>query len=147
MEYPLISRELVADLRIVHGLFNFAVVLLFFYTGRYGLMIRKARKNGLPQPVTAAARHRWLGPRLAILGGLGFGAGLALVLVDTGDALKYPAHLLVGVVIVALLCATFLVSRKIKGPDSPYRNTHFQLGIAILSLYLLQIFLGIGVLF
>ncbi|HSH13338.1 MAG TPA: DUF4079 family protein [Desulfurivibrionaceae bacterium] len=146
MEFPLISRELVADLRIVHGLFNFAVVLLFFYTGRCGLMIRKARKNGLPLPVTAAARHRWLGPRLAILGWLGFAAGLALVLVDTGEVLKYPAHLLVGVVIVALLCATFLVSRKIKGPNSPYRDTHFRLGLAILSLYLLQVFIGLGVL-
>lgn len=147
MEYPLISRELVADLRIVHGLFNFAVMLLFIYTGRCGLMIRRARKNGTPLPVTAATRHRWLGPRLAILGGFGFAAGLALVLVDSGDVLKYPAHLLVGVVIVALLGATFLVSRKIKGPNSPHRDTHFRLGIAILSLYLLQIFLGLGVLF
>lgn len=146
MEYPLISRELVAGLRIVHGLFNLAVVLLFFYTARNGLMIRKARKNSLPLPVPAATRHRWLGPRLVILGGLGFGAGLALVLVDTGNALKYPAHLLVGVVIITLLFATFLVARKIKGPNSPHRDTHFRLGIAILSLYVLQVFLGFGVL-
>jgi hypothetical protein len=147
MEYPLISRDMLANLRIAHGLYNFTVMLLFFYTARYGLMIRKARKIGAPLPVAAVIRHRTLGPRLAILGGLGFLAGLTLVLLDTGDPLKYPAHLLVGATIIALLGATFLVSRKIKGPNSPYRKTHFQLGIAILSLYLLEVFLGIGVLF
>lgn len=146
MEYPLISRELLADLRIVHGLFNFAVMLLFFYTARYGLMIRRARKAGAPLPVAAMRRHRYLGPRLAVLGGLGFGAGLTLVLLDTGDILKYPAHLLGGATIVTLLISTFLVSRKIKGANSPNRNTHYQLGIAILTVYVLEVFLGIGVL-
>lgn len=146
MEYPLISRELLAYSRIGHGLFNFSVLLLFLYTARYGLLIRKARKNGAPLPVAAMRRHRYLGPRLAVLGGLGFGAGLTLVLVDTGNILKYPAHLLTGVVIVALLLTTFLVSRKIKGPNSPYRNTHFQLGLAILTLYVLEVVLGLGVL-
>lgn len=146
MEYPLISRELLADLRIVHGLFNFAVMLLFFYTARYGQMIRRARKARAPLPVAAMRRHRYLGPRLAVLGGLGFGAGLTLVLLDTGDILKYPAHLLGGSIIVTLLLSTFMVSRKIKGPDSPYRNTHYQLGIAILTVYIVEVFLGIGVL-
>lgn len=146
MEYPLISRELLADLRIGHGLFNFSVLLLFFYTARYGLIIRRARTNGAPLPVAAMRRHRYLGPRLAVLGGLGFGAGLTLVLLDTGNILKYPAHLLAGTAIVTLLLTTFLVSRKIKGPNSPYRNTHYQLGLAILTLYLVEVFLGLGVL-
>lgn len=146
MEYPLISRELLADLRIVHGLFNFAVMLMFFYTARYGLMIRRARKNGAPLPVAAAIRHRMLGPILALLGGLGFTVGLTLVLLDTGDPLKYPAHLLGGIALVTLLLATYLVSRKIKGPNSPYRDTHFRLGLAILTLYVVEVFLGLGVL-
>lgn len=146
MEYPLISRELLADLRIVHGLFNFAVVLLFFYTARYGLMIRRSRKNGVPMPVAAVIRHRTLGPILALLGGLGFAAGLTLVWLDTGNLLKYPAHLLTGAAIVTLILTTFLVSRKIRGPNSPYRDTHFRLGVAILTLYVLEVFLGLGVL-
>lgn len=146
MEYPLISRELLADLRIVHGLFNFSVMLMFFYTARFGLMVRRARMSGAPMPVAAVVRHRQLGPILAVLGGLGFGAGLILVLLDTGNILKYPAHLLVGAAIVTLLFATFQVSRKIKGASSPNRDIHFRLGIAILTLYILEVFLGLGVL-
>jgi len=146
MEYPLISRELLADLRIVHGLFNFTVMLLFFYTARYGLTIRSARRNGTPLPVAAVIRHRTLGPVLALLGGLGFVAGLTLVLLDTGDIFKYPAHLAVGTAIVALILTTFLVSRRIRGQNSPHRDTHFRLGLAILTLYVVEVFLGLGVL-
>lgn len=147
MEYPLISKELLTPLRLGHGLFNFSVVLLFFYTARLGLMIRRARRAGAQRPTAAVKRHRKLGPILATLGALGFGAGLTLVLLDTGNILKYPAHLLVGTIIVALLLATFLVSRKITSPEaSPYRQTHFLLGVAILSLYLVEVVLGLGVL-
>jgi hypothetical protein len=84
---------------------------------------------------------------LAIMGGLGFLIGLALILLDTGNVLEYPPHFLVGCTIVLCLLSTFLISRKIKGPDSPYRTPHFVLGIAILCLYLIQVFLGIGVMF
>ena len=55
---------------------------------------------------------------MAILGAMGFFAGISLVLVDTGDILKYPAHLLVGTIIVVLLLTTFTVSRKISGPEA-----------------------------
>ncbi len=146
MEYPLIDPELLSYLRIAHGLFNFSVMLMFFYTARFGLQIRKARLSEAPPPAAAIKRHRLLGPRLAILGGLGFTAGLTLVLLDTGNILKYPAHFLVGTTIVTLLLTTFLVSRRIKGPLSPYRLPHFYLGLAILSLYLVEVFLGLGVL-
>lgn len=146
MEYPLISRELLPGLRLVHGVFNFAVLVMFCYTASLGWKIRRARHNGAPLPLPAMRRHRYLGPKLAILGGLGFVAGLTLVLLDTGNILKYPAHLLVGITIITLLLATFLVSRKIKGSNSPYRDTHFRLGIAILALYFVEIFLGLGVL-
>ena len=147
MEYPLINKELLSYLRLGHGLFNFSIVLLFFYTARLGLLIRRSRNSGSERPAATIRRHRKLGPILAGLGVLGFGAGITLILVDTGNILKYPAHLLVGMIIVALLLATFLVSRKIAGPEaSPSRQAHFLLGLAILSLYLLEVILGLGVL-
>lgn len=146
MTYPLIDTGLLAVLRIIHGLFNFSLLLLFCYTARYGLMIRKARRNLAPLPLAAVKRHRRLGPVLALLGGVGFAAGVTLVLLDTGNLLKYPGHFFVGVTIVTLLLTTFLVSRKIKGANSPYRLPHFLLGLAILTLYLVEVFLGLGVL-
>lgn len=146
MEYPLISRELLSGLRLVHGGFNFTILVMFCYTARLGWKIRRARQKGEPLPLPAMRRHRQLGPILAPLGGLGFAAGLTLVLLDTGNILKYPAHLLVGVAIITLLLTTFLVSRKIKGSDGPYRDIHFRLGIGILGLYLVEVFLGLGVL-
>jgi hypothetical protein len=147
MEYPLISKELLLPLRLGHGLFNFSVMLMFFYIARFGLVIRRARQKGEPRPIEAIKRHRKLGPILAILGTLGFGAGITLVLLDTGDILKYPAHLTVGVIIVTLLLATYLISRKITGQDpSPFRQAHFYLGLAILSFYVVEVFLGLGVL-
>jgi hypothetical protein len=147
MEYPLIGQELLTPLRLTHGLFNISVMLMFFYTARLGLRIRGARKREEARPAVAVRRHRKLGPILALLGGIGFGAGIALVLVDTGDILKYPAHLAVGTAIVILLTITYLVSRKITSPEaSPYRQAHFLLGLTILALYLVQTVLGLGVL-
>ncbi|NTV14899.1 MAG: DUF4079 family protein [Desulfobulbaceae bacterium] len=146
MDYPLISREILAGLRLGHGIYNFAVLGGLCYIARLGWAIRQARKHSTPLPLVAVRRHRRLGPILAPLGGLGFVAGLILVWLDTGNILKYPAHLLVGAAIVSLLLATVLVSRKIRGPNSQPRDTHFRLGIAILGLYLLEVFLGFGVL-
>jgi len=146
MEYPLINRELLANLRLAHGLLNFAVAVMFCYTARLGWTVRQARKRGNPMPLAAVRRHRRLGPIIALMGGLGFVSGLTLVLLDTGNVLKYPVHLLVGAIIVSLLLATFLVSRKIKGQNSPYRDSHFCLGGAILVLYLVEIVFGLGAL-
>jgi hypothetical protein len=146
MEYPLIDRQLLSNLRLAHGAFNTVVMLLFFYHARLGLGIRRARKAQAALPLAAIRRHRKMGPILALMGGLGFSAGLTLVLLDTGNVFEHPPHLIVGAVIVALLAATFVISRKIKGPDSPLRTPHFVLGIAILCLYLVEVFLGIGVL-
>lgn len=147
MQYPLIDRPLLASLRLVHGSYNSLVMLLFFYHGWLGITIRRARKSKAPLPFAVIKRHRKTGPVLAIMGGLGFLIGLTLILLDTGNVLEYPSHFLVGCTIVLCLLSTFLISRKIKGPDSPYRTPHFVLGIAILCLYLIEVFLGIGVLF
>ena len=147
MPYPLIDRQLLADLRLAHGVYNAIVMLLFLYQGRLGFRIRRERRARAPLPVAVIKRHRKMGPVLAILGGLGFLAGLTIVLLDTGNVLEYPPHFFVGLTIVVLLIATYKISRDIKGTDSVYRNPHFVLGVAILCLYLVNVMIGIGVLF
>ena len=147
MQYPLINRQLLSSLRLVHVSYNSLVMFLFFYHGWLGIKIRRARKSKSPLPFAAIKRHRKTGPVLAIMGGLGFLIGFTLILLHTGNVLEYPSHFLVGCTIVLCLISTFLISRKIKGPDSPYRIPHFVLGILILCLYLIQAFLGIGVMF
>ncbi len=147
MQYPLINRQLISSLRLVHGSYNTIVVLLFFYHGWLGISIRRARKSKAPLPFAAIKRHRKTGPVLVIMGVLGFLIGFTLTLLDSGNVLQFPPHFLVGCTIVLCLFSTFIVSREIKGLDSPYRTPHFVLGITILCLYLIQVFLGIGVLF
>ncbi len=146
MHYPLIDRQLLSYLRLVHAGYNSLVALLFFYHGWLGITIRFARKKHAPLPFAAIKRHRKAGPVLAVMGGIGFLVGFTLILLDTGNVLQYPFHFVTGGAIVLSLLSTFLVSRKIKGPDSPYRTPHFTLGVAILCLYLIEVFLGIGVL-
>lgn len=145
-QYPVIDKQLLANLRLLHGIFNTCVMLLFMYQGWAGFSIRRARRQNAPIPLPAIKRHRKMGPIFATLAGLGFLAGLILVLLDTGNILEYPGHLFASTLIVILLLVTYLVSRKIKGPDSPYRTPHFILGLVILLLYLVNVFLGVGVL-
>jgi hypothetical protein len=121
-------------------------MLLFLYQGRLGFRIRRDRREHAPLSLPVIKRHRRAGPVLAMMGGLGFFAGLTLVLLDTGNVLEYQLHFFTGLSIVVLLIATYRISRDIKGPDSPFRTTHFALGVAILCLYLVNMFLGIGVL-
>jgi hypothetical protein len=147
MQYPLINRQLLSSLRLVHGSYNSFVMLLFFYHGWLGISIRRARKSKAPLPFGAIKRHRKTGPVLVIMGVLGFLIGFTLTMLDSGNVLQFPPHFLVGCTIVLCLFSTFIISRKIKGPDSPYRTPHFVLGLTILCLYLIQVFLGIGVLF
>ena len=134
-------------LRIGHGLFNAFVAVLLFYQGWLGLTIRRARRSQASIPMASVRRHRKTGPVLALLGGLGFLFGLILAIIDTGRILFYPLHLFIGLTIVVLIIGTFLISRRIKRPDSPYRTPHFILGICILPLYIVQSFLGLGILF
>ncbi len=147
MQYPLIDKQLLADLRPVHGLYNAIVMLLFLYQGQLGFRIRRERKSGASPSFPMIRRHRRMGPVLAILGGLGFLEGLTLVLLDTGNVLEYPPHFFAGLTIVVLLIATYKISRDIKGPDSPYRAPHFVFGVVILCLYVVNVMIGIGVLF
>lgn len=147
MANPLFDPSLLANLRLTHGLFNGTVLLCFFYHGRLGLAIRRARLQHAPLPLPQLKRHRQLGPVLAISGVLGFAVGLTITLLRTGRILEYPPHLINGSVIAMLLITTVGVSRKIKSRNPAYRNLHGSLGIAILCLYLVQAFLGIGLFF
>ncbi len=147
MQYPLISRHILSNLRLVHACYNTSIMLLFFYHGWLGITIRRQRRVKAPLPFPVIRRHRKLGPVLVVLGILGFFIGMTLVLLDTGRVLEYPPHLITGLVIVFLVLTIYFVSRKIKGTDSTYRTPHFILGVILLCLYLIEVFLGIGVLF
>ncbi len=142
-----LDRETISCLRILHGLYNTVVVLAFIYQGSLGLKIRRERKKGNAPLPGIVRRHRRLGPFLLLAGIAGFSAGLLIVYLDSGDILKYPLHLFTGMTIVSLIIATYLVSRKIKGLDSQWRQPHFRIGVIILVLYCIQIFLGLGILF
>jgi len=146
MQFPLISRELISILKLVHGAFNFSVMLLFWYHARNGLLIRGARTNKARLPFQAIKRHRRMGPVLALLGAGGFSAGLILILLDTGNVFEHSPHLFVGTAIVSLLLITYRVSRKIAGQAGRERDLHYRLGLAILALYLVNVVLGIGIL-
>jgi hypothetical protein len=147
MQYPLIDMHLLSNLRLAHGIYNSCVMLLLFYHAWLGFAIRRARKTKAPLPFHYIKRHRKMGPVMTILGLLGFFIGLTLVLIHTGHVLKFPSHLFIGLALVALLLATYTLSRKIKGLDSAHRTPHMFLGITILCLYLIEVVLGIGILF
>jgi len=146
MQYPLIDRQLLSNLRLVHAFYNTSIALLFYYHGWLGITIRRARRAKAPLPFPLIKRHRRTGPVLVILGVFGFFIGLTLVLLDTGNVLEYPPHLFTGLAVVILVLLTFVISRRIQGTDSPYRTPHFILGVTILCLYLVEAFLGLGVL-
>ena len=143
---PQWARQLVPYLALGHGLFNLLVFGLFIRQGWLGRIIRKARLNEAPRPVAAIRKHRQTGPLAAMLGGMGFLAGITLVLFDKGRLVEYPLHFANGGIIVLALCALYALSRRITGADSPYRTPHAGLGILLLILYLAQAFLGLGIL-
>jgi len=146
MQFPLISNELLVILRLVHGSYNFMLMLLLGYHAFNGLQIRRARLEKTPLPLRALKLHRRMGPLLVLFVCAGFFAGLTLVLLDTGKVLQYPLHLLAGIFIVILILSLFYVSKKIAGPSILQRNLHFRLGLTLLTLYVVNVIIGIGVL-
>lgn len=142
-----LDRETISYLRILHGIYNSTVMLMFFYQGYLGLKMRRNRERGEILPPEIVKRHRRLGPVLALLGISGFFAGLTIAYLGSGKILKYPLHLFTGMTIASLIIATYLVSRKIISLDSPWRTPHFRIGIIILILYCVQIVLGLGIFF
>lgn len=136
-------------LNLFHGVFNLAVFALFVYEGSLGLKIRRARrKQVMPPPVSSIRRHRKNGPLFVILGLIGFLIGLALVMATSrGRVVLFPAHFYVGLVVLVLLIANYVVTRSIKRPVSPARTPHFALGVLMLATYVIQAVLGIRILF
>lgn len=132
-------------LKLAHGTFNFLVMLLFIRQGWLGWKIRQSRKAGAPL-VSAIKRHRQAGPIAAALGICGFFAGMTLAFIDFGHIFHHPYHFLNGATLALCISATFLVSRRLKGPAPPWRTIHAVLGIVILVLYPLQVLLGLGIL-
>jgi len=143
----MIVREWIDWLRILHGAYNTIIALAFLYQGWLGLKIRHERKAGKARDFSVVKRHRAIGPSLVVLGLLGYCAGIILILIDKGRLFAYPVHNLAGSLIAILLVATYFVSRKIKGPESPWRTPHYIIGACILCAYLLQVFLGLDILF
>ncbi len=133
-------------LRILHGAYNSLMMLLFLYQGWLGLKIRRERKAGANRDFAVIRKHRKAGPLFAFLGILGFIFGLALVLFDKGHLIEYPLHFALGLTLASLITALYIISKKIKGLDSPFRTPHFILGIVLIGLYLWQFFIGLDVL-
>jgi hypothetical protein len=143
----MIDKQIIAYLKLIHGAFNTLVMLLLIYQGWFGLRIRNMRRAGRPPDFRMIKRHRKNGPFFTILGCLGFIAGIIIVYLDEGSIFEYPLHFIVGLVITFSLITTYLISKRISGAESPLRTPHFILGIGTLVLYLVQVFLGLGILF
>jgi hypothetical protein len=143
----MIDKELIAYLKVAHGFFNLCMVALFCFQGWLGYLIRQARTSGAPLPLDAVRRHRKAGPVFAFWGVLGYVAGIVLVLLDKGRVLEYPLHFATGTVIAVVIVTLYAVSRRIQGPDPHLRNIHFGLGMFLLALYVVQVLLGLGILF
>jgi len=147
MPYTNFHNSFVPYLRYAHGLFNSCVIILFIFQAFLGLKIRKIRKNGNAPDFKLIRKHRNFGPVVAITGIAGFFGGMVLVYFDEGHILEYPLHFSTGLIISCLIITNVLISKKIRGIDSPWRNPHFFVGVSIICLLLFQGFLGIGVLF
>ena len=143
----MIDPQVAAYLKLIHGSYNLLVVCLFVYQGIVGILNRKKRVAGKQPSLRLIKRHRKLGKALTVLGPMGFLAGAVLTYTDQGHLLKYPFHFFFGIMITASIVATYVISGKIKGSNSPWRTPHFTLGILILCLYCIQVILGLGILF
>ena len=143
---PAWARQWIPYLALGHGFFNLLVFGLFVRQGWLGLAIRRARQQEAPPPLAAIRSHRRVGPVAAILGGMGFAVGTLLVLFDKGRLAVYPLHFGGGFVIVVALCILYGFSRRIRGVESPLRTPHAALGLLLLVFYLMQAFLGLGIL-
>ena len=134
------SKEIIEYMKLFHGTYNMTMMLLIMYQGMLGLKIRKSETP----PFHIIKRHRKIGPVAVVLGSTGFFAGLVITFLDVGHIFKYPLHFINGLMLISALTTTYLISNKIKGPDKLWRNRHFNLGILIIVLYIVQVLLGIS---
>ncbi len=133
-----------ANLRALHGLYNFTIMLLFFYQASLGLRVRRGRKAG-HLPTVSVKKHRRNGPVFMVMAGFGYLAGLVITSLDQSHIIVFPPHFLTGTILVLSIATTYFISRKING-DEVWRDRHYRLGIFILIIYVLQAFFGITVL-
>jgi hypothetical protein len=142
----MVPKFLIPYLQIGHGLFNLGLLAAFVYQGWLGWLIRRDRQGKRTRDVARVRRHRALGPILAGLLPIGYLGGLILSYLNHGVWTRYPLHLVAGSLLIATVTATWLLSKKIRGVHTPWRTTHFVLGLVILILFLCQVFLGLNVL-
>jgi len=138
-------RLAVPYLQLAHALFGGALLLAFFFQSWLGIRIRRRRLAAVPD-FAAVRRHRRLGPALTRLLPLVFLAGLGTAYLDHGAWVVYPAHLAVGAALLLAAAVTEFLSRRIRGPQSPWRLPHIIIGGAILALFLAQALLGLSAL-
>jgi hypothetical protein len=139
------KRELIADLRTLHALFNILIVLFFVLQAWLGFSIRRRRRAGMSVAVRVVKFHRKAGPLLVLAGTLGFVSGLTLAYIDNGYLFRYALHAVNGIAIAVLLVTNYYVSMKIRGAESEWRTVHYGFGLLIISLYGVQSFLGAGI--
>jgi len=141
----MVSDSVVSTLQLTHVFFNGALFFALAYQGRLGWRIRRRRVAGVLQDFSAVKRHRTLGPILAALLPFGYLAGLITAYLHKGIWVRYPGHLAVGTVLLVVVCSTYLVSKRIRGAQSPWRTPHFALGVLALCAFLVQIYLGLNI--
>ena len=142
----MIDKEFIAYFKLAHGFFNLSMLALFCFQAWMGFLIRQARTTGAPAPLDAVRRHRKAGPVFALWGGLGFIAGMTVVVLDKGRVFEYLPHFLTGLSIALCIGGVYAVSRRIRAGEQAFRNIHFGLGLLLLALYVIQIMLGLSIL-
>jgi hypothetical protein len=136
----------VTALQAAHALFSALLFLAFCFQGSLGWRNRRRRLAGVPLDFSLVKRHRALGPVLAALLPFGYLAGLLTAYLHKGRWLPFPGHFATGTLLLAVVLSLFLVSRQIRGAQSPWRTPHFALGVLLLCTFLVQVYLGLDVL-
>jgi len=139
------SDGVVTALQLAHVIFNSVLFFALCFQGVLGWRIRRKRVAGVLQDFSVVKRHRALGPVLAALLPISYLVGLITAYLHNGRLVRYPLHFAIGGFLVAVLGTSFLVSRRIRGAQSPWRTPHFALGLLLLSTFLVQIYLGLDI--
>jgi hypothetical protein len=142
----MVNPELIDVGEIVHGVFNGVIAIIFMYQGFLGLRIRRKRTAEGSMDFSVVRKHRKIGPALVFLGIIGFLAGITLVLVDKGKIVAFPLHFILGLLVVLLILAVYLASKKI-GAGTEWRAHHALIGLVLLCLYVVQVIIGLDVVF
>jgi len=140
-------RQIIPYLKLAHGFFNLLMMFLIIYQWSIGLRMRKKRNAGEQPDAKLIRKHRRNGPIFVILGCLGYIAGVSIAYLDKGEVIQFPLHFITGSLIASSLVSTYFISKKIRVTKSRWRTSHFMLGTLIVSLYFVQVFLGLNILF